>query len=115
MLWQSMTALDEGTRKVHSLTKCVVFFGTPHRGSRQANWGEIATKLVKIVHQDTKHTIVKSLGLNTEILDRIQNAFEKMLAQGDFAAHVFQEGKPPPLFERMGKVGDPETHHCDSC
>ena len=99
MLWQSKTAIHQNTHKVHSLTKCVVFFGTPHRGSRQANWGEIATKLAKIIHHDTKHTIVKSLGLNSEILDRIQ---------GDFAAHVFQEGKAPPLFERMGKVCEPE-------
>ncbi|KAH6686650.1 hypothetical protein F5X68DRAFT_231993 [Plectosphaerella plurivora] len=101
VLWQSKTNVTESSRKVHGLTKCVIFFGTPHRGSRMAGWGEMATKLVKVLNQGSKNQVIKSLALNSEILDRIQNSFEKMIAVGDFFIHTFQEGRP---IMKLGKV-----------
>ena len=66
-----------------------------------AGWGEMATKLAKVVHPGTKTQVIKSLALNSEILDRIQNSFEKMIAVGDFFIHTFQEGRP---IMKLGKV-----------
>lgn len=66
-----------------------------------AGWGEMATKLAKVVHPGTKTQVIKSLALNSEILDRIQNSFEKMIAVGDFFIHTFQEGRP---IMKVGKV-----------
>jgi len=67
-----------------------------------AGWGDIGARLVKIARDDVKQTLVKSLNLNSEILDRIQNSFDKMLQTGDFSVHTFQEGRP--IFEKLGKV-----------
>jgi hypothetical protein len=69
-----------------------------------AGWGEMATKLVKVLNQGSKNQVIKSLALNSEILDRIQNSFEKMIAVGDFFIHTFQEGRP---IMKLGKVRTP--------
>lgn len=69
-----------------------------------AGWGEMATKLVKVLNQGSKNQVIKSLALNSEILDRIQNSFEKMIAVGDFFIHTFQEGRP---IMKLGKVRAP--------
>jgi hypothetical protein len=80
-----------------------MFFGTPHRGSRMAGWGDIGAKLVKLARENVKQTLVRALNLDSEILDRIQDSFQKMLQTGDFYVHTFQEGKP--IFKKLGKVG----------
>lgn len=67
-----------------------------------AGWGDIGARLVKIARDDVKQTLVKSLNLNSEILDRIQSGFEKMLQTGGFYVHTFQEGRA--IFEKLGKV-----------
>lgn len=67
-----------------------------------AGWAGIGLRLVKMARNDVKQTLVESLNTNSEILDRIQNDFQKMLHTGDFYVHVFQEGKP--MFEQLGNL-----------
>jgi hypothetical protein len=89
-------------RKVHQQTKCVVFLGTPHRGSRLASWSEIFTKIAKLGALEYRKKLVASLRIDSEILENIHSEFVKMLFSGDFFVHSFQEGRP--INATVGKV-----------
>jgi hypothetical protein len=89
-------------QKLASLTKLVMFFGTPHRGSSTAGWGEIGTKIASMVKLDSAQHLVSSLKLDSEILDIIQSDFMKLIVAGTFYVHTFQEGRP--INNVVGKV-----------
>jgi hypothetical protein len=68
-----------------------------------AGWGDIAARLVKVALNDVKHTLVRSLALNSEILDIVHSNFYKMLTNsGSFYVHTFHEGRP--IHPNLGKV-----------
>jgi hypothetical protein len=79
-----------------------MFFGSPHRGSNVAGWGDIGAKVAAMVKLDAAQHLVSSLKLDSEILDNIQSDFLKLLTAGDFYVHTFQEGQP--INNVIGKV-----------
>jgi hypothetical protein len=91
-------------KRVHQQTKCVIFLGTPHRGSRIANWSEIFTKVARLALLDMRKKLLRDLKIDSEILDRIHSEFVRMLYSGDFTVHSFQEGKA--INANVGKVRD---------
>jgi hypothetical protein len=101
-LHRSKTNLNKDLTKMHRLTKCVVFLGTPHRGSKMASWSEICTKIVRLALLDTRRKLLSSLRIDSEILETIQSEFVKMQYVGDFRIHSFQEGRDINL--SIGKV-----------
>lgn len=101
-LHRSKTNLNKDLKKMHRLTKCVVFLGTPHRGSKMASWSEICTKIVRLAMFDTRRKLLSSLRIDSEILETIQAEFLKMQYVGDFRIHSFQEGKD--INPALGKV-----------
>jgi hypothetical protein len=101
-LHRSKTNLNEDLRKMHQLTRSVVFLGTPHRGSKLASWSEICTKIVRLAMFDTRRKLLSSLRIDSEILETIQAEFVKMQYVGDFRIHSFQEGKD--INPSIGKV-----------
>lgn len=105
-LHRSKTNLNNDLKKMHSLTKCIMFLGTPHRGSDIASWSEILTKIVRLSLYDTRKKLVSSLRVDSEILEIIQSEFVKMLFKGDFRIHCFQEGRP--INAVLGKVVKPK-------
>ncbi|KAF2739536.1 TPR-like protein [Polyplosphaeria fusca] len=101
-LWESRTATNPEMQKLIKLTKTVVFFGTPHKGSSKAGWGEIGTQIVSMVRLDSAQHLVSSLKLDSEILDIIHSDFLRLLREGKFYVHTFQEGRP--INNVVGKV-----------
>ncbi|KAF2195155.1 TPR-like protein [Zopfia rhizophila CBS 207.26] len=101
-LWESKTDLNPQLQKLAKLTKVVMFFGSPHRGSSTAGWGEIGTKIASMVKLDSAQHLVSSLRLDSEILDNIHSDFMKLLIAGTFYIHTFQEGRP--INNVIGKV-----------
>jgi tetratricopeptide (TPR) repeat protein len=89
-------------QKLARLTKLVMFFGTPHRGSSTAGWGEIGTKILSMIKLDSAQHLVSSLKLDSEILDVIQSDFMQLIVAGTFYVHTFQEGRP--INNVLGKV-----------
>jgi hypothetical protein len=81
-------------QKLIKQTKAIMFFGTPHKGSSTAGWGEIGTKIVSMSGLDSAQHLVASLKLDSEILDIIHADFIKLLVAGKFYVHTFQEGRP---------------------
>ncbi|KAF2477726.1 TPR-like protein [Lindgomyces ingoldianus] len=101
-LWESKTSPNPQLQKLANLTKVVMFFGSPHRGSSTAGWGEIGTKIASMVKLDSAQHLVSSLKLDSEILDNIHSDFMKLLIAGTFYIHTFQEGRP--INNVIGKI-----------
>ena len=74
-------------------TKLVIFLGTPHRGSTCADWGQIASNLAQLALQDSNSMILKTLEVNSEVLENIQEEFIKIAYDGDIKIHSFQEAR----------------------
>lgn len=55
-----------------------------------------------MVKLDAAQHLVSSLRLDSEILDNIHSDFMKLLVEGRFWIHTFQEGKP--INNVLGKV-----------
>lgn len=75
-------------------TKLIVFLGTPHRGSDAAEWGKIVANLAQVGFQDSNKQILRSLEVNSEILDRIHGDFVKIVHEKKIKIHSFQESRP---------------------
>ena len=105
-LWESKTAdnANPEKRKLAKLTKVIMFFGTPHKGSDAATWAQIGTKVVAMAKLDALEHLSGSLKLDSEILNNVHSDFMKLLHGGAFYIHVFQEGRP------MGK-GMKKVYH----
>lgn len=89
---------DAITRSQTCQERCrlVVFLGTPHRGSDTANWGVVATNLVKVALQTPNQRVLEALKVDSEVLDNIQGSFNNMLyrSAGRIKVHSFQEARP---------------------
>ena len=72
----------------------VVFLGTPHRGFHQAGWGILAANVYRAMLQDANVDILRSLEQNSEVLERIREAFERMMARERIKAYSFIEEIP---------------------
>ncbi|KAL2134359.1 hypothetical protein VTI74DRAFT_414 [Chaetomium olivicolor] len=74
-------------------TKLVIFLGTPHRGSASAQWGEIASNLARLALQDSNKDIIKTLEVNSEVLEIIHEEFVAIADQSRIQIHSFQEAR----------------------
>lgn len=62
----------------------------------------MCSKIAKLAFLDMREALVGSLQIDSEILERIQSEFVKMVFTGDFCIHSFQEGRP--INQTFGKV-----------
>ena len=72
----------------------VVFLGTPHRGSAQAGLGILAANICRAMLQDANTRILRSLEQDSEVLERIREAFERMMTREQVKAYSFVEELP---------------------
>ena len=54
-------ANDASSRDVYANTYAVIFFGTPHRGSRYASWGRLLSTIAQAAQMDTSGAILIDL------------------------------------------------------
>ncbi|KAI9849349.1 MAG: hypothetical protein M1837_004809 [Sclerophora amabilis] len=73
--------------------KHIVFLGTPHRGSEMASMGKLVANFAAVALQDSNKALLKSLSVDSEILDKVHYPFADMLHSNDFTVHLFQEGR----------------------
>lgn len=85
--------------KVFAATQGVIFLGTPHRGSSYAGLAVIAAKAASATLQEPNMPLLRALKPESEILDRISEAFARMLAFKELDVHSYFEELP------MGKLG----------
>ena len=93
VLRRAKTNLLPQFQRLHQRTRCVVFLGTPHRGSGKAGWGQIASNLAACALMDANKALLEGLAVNSEILESIHAEFMKIVYSDDLLIHSFQEGK----------------------
>lgn len=94
---QSMVHLSSVADSTHG----VLFMGTPHRGSDQAQWGGILTSVLGYIKQDNSE-LVKRLNKEEPRLALLQERFAKFLEkrkeeQRPVSITCFFEELPVPL------------------
>ena len=72
----------------------VVFLGTPHRGTSQAGLGILAANVCRAMLRDANTSILRSLEQDSEVLERIREAFERMMTRERVKAYSFVEELP---------------------
>ncbi|EXJ53356.1 uncharacterized protein A1O5_13396 [Cladophialophora psammophila CBS 110553] len=92
-LRRSKTSLNEDHQQVHQQTRYVVFMGTPHRGAGISDWGVVLSNIAALTLRDVDKTVLRSLKVDSEVLDNIHEEFVKMLDSKDFKVHTFVEGR----------------------
>ncbi|TGJ78947.1 hypothetical protein E0Z10_g9820 [Xylaria hypoxylon] len=78
---------------VYESTRGIVFLGTPHGGSHAANWGLVASNVVKFALQEPAERVLRGLKPNNELLENLRKMFLQMLEDGHFGVHSFYETK----------------------
>ncbi|VUC23865.1 unnamed protein product [Clonostachys rosea] len=85
--------------KCRSQTRLIIFLGTPHRGSRLADWGKILSDLSRVALQEPNSKILRGLQVDSEVLENIHEEFKVHAAKCGFKIYSFQEGRAP---EKLG-------------
>ncbi|KAK8075532.1 hypothetical protein PG997_010195 [Apiospora hydei] len=82
---------NERHQNIVASTAAIMFFATPHRGSKDlASYGEVARKAASIL-LDANSALLDSLGLKTTDLERSQAAFPRLWRKHKFRVKTFQE------------------------
>jgi len=74
-------------------TKLIIFLGTPHRGSSYAALGEIAANVARLAFRESNKRIIRTLDINSELLEYIDKRFKAMVFKLGIKIHSFQEGR----------------------
>ncbi|CAH0055113.1 unnamed protein product [Clonostachys solani] len=103
ILVKSVIHLSE---KCRSRTRLIVFLGTPHRGSRVADWGKILSNLSRIALQEPNARILRGLQVDSEVLENIHEEFKVHVHKCGFKIYSFQEGRAPETLGISHKIVD---------
>jgi len=90
--------LDPSKLDVYESTQAIIFFGTPHRGSNDAQWGLLLSTVVSAAF-DANKTILRTLDPDDERLDKLAKDFQDILDTGKL--------RIGSLLESAGKTGLP--------
>jgi hypothetical protein len=91
------------SKRCRERTKFIVFLGTPYRGSIYAGWGQIAANLARVALQDANKRILKTLEVNSEVLDNIHENFKNLVLKGEIKIHSFQKAKGITGIKRLDR------------
>lgn len=78
MLFKAKNSFDSHHQKLSEATAGIIFMGTPHCGSKLADWAKICTSVAKVVRGANK-SIVSVLEPESEVLASIQRSFHTMI------------------------------------
>ncbi|KAI0534757.1 ankyrin repeat-containing domain protein [Xylaria digitata] len=56
---------------IYKSTRGIIFLGTPHGGSQAANWGLVASNIIKCTLQDLAERVLRGLTPNNELLESL--------------------------------------------
>ncbi|KAI9746048.1 MAG: hypothetical protein M1818_000729 [Claussenomyces sp. TS43310] len=83
----------EGTRlkEIAPAAYGVIFLGTPHRGSKSASLGRYAYNITLAATKRPNLKLLRALERNSEVLDRVTDAFNQMLLKQEIRLYSFRE------------------------
>ena len=93
MLLRASESERELERNTYNSIKAILFFGTPHRGGNFVNLGETIRGIVSIVGFDTSSRNIRSLAIDSQILEDYHERFLKLYNRRKFDICTFQEAR----------------------
>lgn len=113
---QDQNGFQHHLHSIFASTYGVIFFGTPHRGSEMASLGKIAANIAGLGLAESEQYLLKSLEQGSTELQRIGDAFSRMLPQQakGLKVYTFQEGLPLTSIRFAGKASILFFYHYDS-
>ncbi|RYP12932.1 hypothetical protein DL765_007102 [Monosporascus sp. GIB2] len=81
---------EEGIKAISECTKGIVFFGTPHRGSDDAEWADIIGGIASATLMSPRSRLVKALKPNSADLMKLAESF-RPLARNYAIASFYEE------------------------
>jgi hypothetical protein len=83
------------TRDVFDSLHAIVFFGTPHHGSKDSSWGLLLRDIANAALFDTNDSILRDLDPNTGAakLELLSSSFAQVLKEKDIRITTFQESR----------------------
>lgn len=91
-----------------SNTLGIVFMGTPHGGSRVANWGSTVAKYVNIF-RGTNREILQNLQPGSSDLQRTEEDFQHMLRRDDIKLKIYCFYEAVKMNDKIGKIVERES------
>ena len=71
-------------------TRGIIFLGTPHRGSGLTTLPKLVATIIQAV-QDVNVELIRDVEMNSQVLDRIADAFSQILDRRTFMVFSFEE------------------------
>jgi Putative serine esterase (DUF676) len=92
-------------KAAYASTFAIIFFGTPHRGSGDAAWGEMLRRIASAAQFDTAKPILADLDPSSgnAKLDELSEAFSDMLDEKGFQIYSFQESQGKMGFKPLSQ------------
>ncbi len=78
-------------KTLYKSTRAIIFFGTPHRGSEFSDLGETLRRIASAVGFDTAKQNIRTLEIDSGILEECHRRFQQLQARQNIAIHTFQE------------------------
>lgn len=113
---------------IFEATYGIIFLGTPHHGSSYASFGRWIAGLVNLIFRDTNIALLRSIERDSEILERISDAFRRTVKRGSIKVFSFTEELSmssllsPIVPYKSGRIGIEEevtgtihANHRDMC
>jgi hypothetical protein len=105
---------------LYSIYDCaygVIFFGTPHRGTSIASFGQLAARIAELSVNPSENHLLKALEQGSPELERIADSFSRMLPKTSkgMSVYSFQESLPVSSAGFVGKVGCHTSTQLLSC
>jgi ankyrin repeat domain-containing protein 50 len=91
MLLKAWDGEQESVRQLFGSTLAVLFLGTPHQGSKYSSPGEVIRRLVSAVGFDAASQNIRTLEIDSPILEDCDQRFQKIHKRGGFRVFTFQE------------------------
>ena len=98
-----MSQWNPEDESIYKSTRGIAFIGTPHHGSKGADWAEQLEKLAFFAGQSVNTSILEDLGKNSKTLEQLNSDFTALLREARFYTRCFYESSGMTSFKLVGR------------
>ena len=98
-----MSQWNPEDESIYKSTRGIAFIGTPHHGSKGADWAEQLEKLAFFAGQSVNTSILEDLGKNSKTLEQLSSDFTALLREARFYTRCFYESSGMTSFKLVGR------------
>lgn len=98
-----MSQWSPDDQTIYNSTRGIAFIGTPHHGSKGADWAEQLEKLAFFAGQSMNTSILEDLGKNNKFLEQLSSDFTGILREARFYTRCFYESAGMTSLKLVGR------------